>query len=653
MSEIFVPGIRSRFNTEQLVEDIMRVERIPRDRVEQNVDSLQAQRAHWQELGRRLTAVRDSARFLFSHQNPFNDRFAASSDGSVISATATRQAAEQSHTFTVRQVAQADRFISPPLDERMRIEAGSYTFSVGEENINIDFRGGTLREFVDAINRRGRDRIGASLIAVQSGTRSLVLESRVTGAENRLGFHNDAAALALSIGMMEQGNDSRKTIQDGHFEVGARSSASLPIGIHLSADSPVILRLETSTRVENAGFTLVPQPPPGPTVPAGSVTFGGVTIQNAPSAVPLPAWTPPPAPQRVDNMAVLSLTFSDGSTARLPAITDSSAPTQRQFFLGEIAQGRTIVSLNIENNNTHREISIGNVEILDPTVLSGGLIPVNAISTARDAVITIEGIEITRPSNSIDDLIPGVTLNVRGVSERPVELNVGTNIEGVKDAIINFVGNYNRLMAEINVLTRRDDRIIDELTWLSREEAAEMRERLGVFSGDSSLNSLRNSLQRIVTSPFPTSMENELALLAQIGISSNAAGGTGFDQSRMRGYLEINERVLDAALENNMQAVRQLFASDTTGDMIMDTGVAFHIDALARPFVEIGGIISIRTNTIDSRIRQDTRRIETLDRQLAAREQELRIQYARMEAAFARMEQMNNSFDNFNQQNRR
>jgi flagellar hook-associated protein 2 len=109
---------------------------------------------------------------------------------------------------------------------------------------------------------------------------------------------------------------------------------------------------------------------------------------------------------------------------------------------------------------------------------------------------------------------------------------------------------------------------------------------------------------------------------------------------------------LDNALENNILAVRQLFANDTTGDLLADTGVAFNVDALARPFVEVGGIVSLKTNTIDSRIRQDERRISTLDRQLAAKEQELRIQYARMEAAFSRMEQMSNSLDNFNQQNR-
>ena len=671
MSDVYIPGVRSRFNSDQIIEDLMKLERVPRERTERNIESLQTQKGYWQEVGRRITAVRDSARFLYSFQNPFNDRIAISADESVISASATRQAEEQSYRFSVKQTAQADRFLSSPLEERMRIDAGTYTFTVGDERIPVNFRGGTLRDFADVINRRGRDKISASLIAIQSGTRSLLIESKVTGAANRLGFHDDASSLAIKIGMMEQGNDTRRdvmlaentvrkgqapqniSINDGVLQVGALSSASVPLGLSLSADSPVILRLETSTRVDGSAAANIPQPPPGPSIPSGgSVTYGGVTIENEPSIAPLPEWKAPAVPQRRDDMAVLSLVFADGSSAKLPAITDSGAPVARQYSIGNIAQGRTISSLSIENSNTHRDVSVGKIEVFDPTATSGGLRPMNAVSSARDAVIMMEGIEITRPTNNIDDIIPGLTLNVKGISDRPIELRVSGDTERVKESIISFVGNYNRLMAEINVLTRADDRIVDELSYLSADEASEMRKRLGAFSGDTTLNSFKSNLQRVVSAPYPTALERELALLAQIGISTNANRGGGYDPSRLRGYLEIDEKTLDAALENRIPAIRELFASDTTGDLLMDTGIAVNVDTLVKPFVDTGGIISLKTNTIDSRIRQDEGRVATMERQLAAKEQELRIQYARMESAYARMEQMSSSLDNFSQQNR-
>ena len=671
MSDVYIPGVKSRFNSEEIIDKLMRLERVPKERTERNIEKLQVQKGYWQEVGRRINSVRDSARFLYSFQNPFNDRLAISADESVITASATREAAEQSYRFSVKQTAQADRFLSSPLDEKMKIEAGNYNFTVGDEKISINFRGGTVKDFVDIINRRGKDKISASLIAIQSGTKSLLIESKVTGTANRLGFHDDAASFAVKIGMMEQGNETRKdiaisensvksggtqpsntSINNGVLKVGVQSSASLPVGISLSANSPLMLKLETSTRVEDSGIFNVPKPPPGPSIPSGSVTYGGITIENDPSDAPLPEVKPPAIPPRNDDMSVLNLVFSDGTSAKLPPITDSNGFVSRQYMLSNIAAGKTITSLNIENNNTHREVSVGKIEILDPTSTTGGLKPQNAVSTARDAIITMEGIEITRPTNNINDVIPGITLNVKGISERPIELKISGDTEKVKESIISFVGNYNRLLAEINILTRNDDRLVDELSYLTSDESSEMKKRLGTFSGDTTLNSLKNNLQRTVSAPYPTSLERELALLAQIGISTNANRVSGYDISRMRGYLEIDEKALDAALENKIPAIRELFANDTSGDLLADTGVAFNVDTLLKPFVDVGGIISLKTTTLDSRISQDEKRVSTMERQLAAKEQELKIQYSRMEAAYARMESMSDSLNNFSQQNR-
>jgi flagellar hook-associated protein 2 len=679
MSDVYMPGVKSRFNSEDIIDKLMRLERVPKERTEKNIDNLQTQKGYWQEVGRRINTLRESARFLYSFQNPFNERIAVSTNEAALTATATREAEEQSYNFTVKQTAQADRFLSFPLDEKTKIEAGNYAFTVGNDKISINFRGGSLKDFVEVINRRGNDKISANLIAVQSGTKSLLIESKKTGSANKLDFQEDAAKLALKTGMVEQGNDTRKnvaitensvngggttSINDGILKVGVQSSATLPVALSLSADSPVMLKLETSTRVEDSGVFNVPQPPPGPAIPKGSVTYGGITVDNEPSSAPLPEWKTPEVPQRRDDMSVLSLVFSDGTSAKLPPITDSGAFVSRQYVLSDVAQGRTISSLKIENNNTHREVSVGKIEIFDPTSTTGGYIPQNALSTARDAIITMEGIEILRPTNSIDDLIPGLTLNVRGVSDRPVELKVKGDTEKVKESIINFVGNYNRLLAEINVLTARsvssgsgtktsvDDSVLNELTYLTAEERAEMRERLGAFNGDLTLNQLKNRLLQSVTAPYPTSLERDLSLLAQIGIGTNAARGAGYEPSKLRGYLDIDEKKLDSSLETKIPAIKELFASDTSGDMIADTGVAYNVDSIVKPFVETGGIITLKTNTIDSRITQDERRINTMERQLAAKEQELKIQYARMEAAYARMESMSTSLDNFNQQNR-
>jgi flagellar capping protein FliD len=519
MSDVYIPGVKSRFNTETLIEDLMKVERVPKDRAEKNVESLETQKGYWQEVGRRIGSLRESSRLLYSFQNPFNERIARSSDESVITGTASREAVEQEQSFTVQQIAKADRFLSAPQEESFRVAPGNYSFTVGQDEISLNFRGGTLKEFADALNRRGRDKIQASLITVQPGTKSLLIESLVTGSENRLGFAGASEELALQTGMVERISNSRQDI-------------------------------------------------------------------SVESAVP-------------------------GTDGQLVSVQD---------------------------------------DVL--TEVTGDFRPRNPVSVAQDALVSMDGIEIQRPTNTISDLIPGVTLTARGISDRPVTIGIEPDREAVKDAIISLVGNYNRLMAEINVLTRSDSRIIDELSYLSTEEQEGLRKRMGVFSGDTTLNQFKNTMQRAASSPYPTRAEQELSLLAQIGVGTDvrrAGSTTGYDASRMRGYLEIDEKNLDAALTDKLSVIQQLFGSDTDGDLITDSGVAYALETLAKPYVETGGILSLKTGTIDSRITQEQRRIATMDQQLVAKEAALKKQYGQMEGAFNRMDRMSTSLDQFSQ----
>jgi len=503
MSDVYMPGVKSRFNSEKIIEDLMKIERLPKERTEKDIESFEDRKIWWQDLGQRVKSLRESAQTLYSFQNAFNERVAVSSNENVMTATATRIAGEGEYQLTVKQLAQADRLLSPPLDEKTPIEAGSYAFTVGKETVSVDFKGGSLKEFADALNRRGRGVLGASFITVQPGSKSLLLESKITGAENAMVFSDSAMLLAQQLGITE------------------------------------------------------------------IAEYGSDAGKNA----------------------------------------------------------------------------------------------FKTISAAQDAVVAMEGIEITRPSNKIDDIIPGVIITARGVSERPERLEIQSDRQGVKDSIFSLVANYNRLMAELNILTARrtsssgfetraDESIVNELTYLTADEAAEMKKRLGAFSGDSTLLQYRSNLMRAVSAPYPTDEEQGLAMLTQIGIGTNARGSnSGYNPARMRGYLEVDEKVLDAAIEQHLPAIRQLFASDTDGDLLADTGIAFNLDTLGKPFVDTGGIISLKTGTLDSKISQDKRRIDTMERQLAAKEAELKIQYGRMENAYARMEKMSSSLDNFSQQN--
>ena len=217
-----------------------------------------------------------------------------------------------------------------------------------------------------------------------------------------------------------------------------------------------------------------------------------------------------------------------------------------------------------------------------------------------------------------------------------------------------FVGNYNKLMAQINILTRNDEKVINEITYFTDDEKKAAKDRLGTLQGDSTLNLLGSSLQRITTSPYPTKDGADMALLSQLGISTNASklgSGGSFDVSKMRGYLEIEDETLAKALADHFEAAKQFFGNDTNGDLIVDSGLAYAIDSMLKPYVETGGIISLKTGTIDSQIGRDKSDLDNLDAKLADKESELKQKYGDMEANLNRMESASSSIDSFSKQN--
>jgi flagellar hook-associated protein 2 len=689
----------------------MRVERLPRQRIEQTNETLVAQKTNWQNLGRRITQLREYSRLLYSYQNPFSDKSAVSSNEGALAASVSREADAQQHEFIVKQTAAADRFLSKPLDAAFQVPAGDYSFSTGGKSVSFKFSGGGLQDFVDTVNRRGQGSIKAGLVAVQKGNKSLVLESLVTGAENRLTFSDDALRLALQTGIVGQAAGEPKTtnikavaargasaVNESVAGDGMQAPPMSDISISLGTVVPtrtLILRFETSITAADLVLSAAsPAPgggsgppsndapdqaavfPPQPLIPTATagendtVVDGKYVIQRqraggaaapdqpdaaapdeqaAPPALTAGAPARPPADARVNNLSVLSLEFSDGTSVALPPVNDMSGFTQNQYQLYPLAEGRTITGININNDNTHRSVSIRNIQLFDPAPAGGEVRPLNPVSTARDAIVLMDGIEVRRPTNMIDDLVPGLTLNARAASETPVTLEVETDTEAVKDAVITLVGNYNRLMAELNVLTRNDESVIRELTYLSEDEQKELRDRLGMFSGDSDLLRFRSRLQQIMSSPY-TDAAGQEHLLSSFGIMSDARRSGGYDPSKMRGYLEINEAALDEALKTNTDTLRQLFGRDSDGDLIIDTGLAYTLNQTLQPYVELGGIIAAKTAGLDSRIAANDRRIETLDRQLSIKEQTLKAQYGELEGAYTRMERMTDSLEQFSRQ---
>lgn len=647
MAEISIPGISSKYNTAALIEDLVAAERIKLSRMEESLSSLEKNKSIWRQINREFGSLQRSAKSLYGFENPFSDKLASSSDERILTALASRNAPIDSYSMIVKQVATSDRFTSPSLDEAFRINAGDYTFKVGAKSLSLYYRGGTPEDFSRRLTDKGEGLIRAVTVRDTPDTRIIIIEAIPTGTENKLIFEDDAVNLGLEAGMIQR-NHAREVSLESVFEklkndaaspkdqltlsnrgmiVGPNTTVRLPFEKEIKMEPDLVL--EYKYRV--IGSTVNPLDSPLATAPdyrseadeKSATELGGRDILSVESSFGIFNLPPVDFDENLD----------DG--LRVVRVEASNLP-------------ESIRAIVLDNSDIERSVEIASIRIYNPKQ-PGGFEPVNPSSRAEDAIIEFMGIEIQRPNNSISDLIDGLTLNIKHTSSKPVELSIIPDVETAKEGIIRFVFNYNQLITHILILTNENQRIIDELEYLDDDERETLRNQLGHMRGENALTQMKSQLQSIVSNPYPTNAGGELSLLAHIGISTNASSGNAstVNFSKLRGYLEIDEEKLEKALETNIDAIKELFGKDTSGDLIIDSGVANAIDSYLAPYVRSGGFVSNRIARIDGQIDNSEEDISNYEQYLEDYEAGLKRQYGNMEAILNQLENSSRELENF------
>ena len=671
MAEINIPGVSDKYKTNDLVKNLMEVERVPLTREQSKLDNYKLEKESWQRVNQYMTSVRDNARGLFSYNNPFIEKSVTSSDDSVLTAEAKRDTPEGKFNVIVEQVAAADKFLSSNLGKDFSVRAGKYTFKVGEKKISFNWRGGSLTEFTDSLNKRGNDLLKASIINVTENTKVWAIESLKTGSANELSFDDDALYLAIGMGIIQAQNNTDSTpiqlstrilkpisqlssegvsLKSGSLKFKPQSGAAIMLSDEVVKNNPDGMISLKVKLIPTADITEASKPVEElkPKLPEpGKVELESISILNAPTDLDLPYSEPIPEPVKIENYSLVYVRQSNGTETSLGQILASDDISTVSFNISEYPDVSSII---IKNFNTGKIAEISDVRIGEAQP-DRYLIPLNPASLAADARVKYEGITMIRSENTIDDIIPNVTLNLQHSSSKQVSLTVDNNIEDAKSAIIEFVGNYNRLMAELNILTQTKEEIVNELEYLTDDERKEALKRLGLFQADFTLTSNKQALQRAVVAPYAIEDNEKIKMLSQIGISSKVTAGGSATASQMRGYLEIDEKVLDNALKNNMAEIKNLFGYDADNDMIADMGVGFAVERNLNSYTQVGGIIATKTTTVDSRIKSSETQIKKLENQLADKESELKTKYTKMESTLNSLESQSTKISNFSKQN--
>lgn len=224
---------------------------------------------------------------------------------------------------------------------------------------------------------------------------------------------------------------------------------------------------------------------------------------------------------------------------------------------------------------------------------SGG----SQLQAGTDAHMRVNNLDVYRPTNTVTDVLEGVTFNLNATTSSSVQVTVSTDTEGVKSKIQDFVDAYNDIVA-----------IID-----GQGEVDDEGQTNAVLFGDSGLRSIASRLRSALTQQA-TSTGSVYSSLASIGITSDSTG-----------RLSIDSEDLDDAIEADLDGVLNLFANTTDG---VASSFRTTVDELTDP---VDGIIKARRDGIATRQDNIDDRIAALEDRLGRYEERLVNRFASME----------------------
>lgn len=241
----------------------------------------------------------------------------------------------------------------------------------------------------------------------------------------------------------------------------------------------------------------------------------------------------------------------------------------------------------------------GTLGFADANVDSNG-VPLTSLQQL-DASFVVDGMSVNRASNSISDVISGVTFDLKSVGSSTI--NVERDNTAVSDTIRSMVDSYNEL-----------NKVIKDL-------------RAGELKGDTTLNSIVSQMRTELNTPTATGMFKTL-------------GEVGLLTSRFDGTLEINSATLNNALSTDFSGVAALFGNDKDG-------MALRLKNLAAGMLSLGdGLLSSRTEGLNSRIKENQKHQDRLEYRLETVEKGYRRQFTALDTLMSQMNATSSALQN-------
>lgn len=156
--------------------------------------------------------------------------------------------------------------------------------------------------------------------------------------------------------------------------------------------------------------------------------------------------------------------------------------------------------------------------------------------TAQDASMTLDGLAVSRSSNTVNDLLPGMSLSLTGTGSGKITL--ASDKTAIVKNVQDFAAAYN-----------------DVMDFARTQMAYTKGKATQPLFGNSTLMTIQQSLSGIVSGPVGgLPANNGYSSLSQVGLTTD-----------VNNHLTVDSNVLSQALNANTAGVRRLFTPNAQG----------------------------------------------------------------------------------------
>mgnify|MGYP000864641491 FL=1 len=614
MSVLRITGIASGLDTEQVIRDLMRIERLKVDRLYQERQTIQWRKEQFREIINRVRSFRDT---YFDILKPETNLMSASalhkmqvssSDSGILTAVASSGALSGTRTVEILQLAAeakgtSEAPVTAPIQSSADI-TGAVTVTEGKNVIRVSLNGQTKE------------------ITVAEGTYTL------DELKNELQAKIDSAFGTGKIDVSSSGNklqfavsplDTLSLSSNTYYAGGVADEEDVLAVLNLQTG--VSNRLSLSSTMEEVSAKLA----------GGSLVFDGegkfvVTINDVAIEI-----------DRADTLSQ-ALSKINNSAAGVTMTYSSFSDT---FTLKSKATGEGTITFDA-GGNLFAALNIVSVE------------------AGRDLQFIIDGSAVaSRSGNTFT--ADGVTYTAKATGTATVTVNLDT--EGIYTLIESFVNDYNSLIETIN--SKLNEEYFRDFPPLTDEQKKEMSEKeielweekakSGLLRRDPLLEGLLMEMRRALYDAVGETHLTEIGIETSNNYRDNGklvlkGGGSTLKAALAEDpekIIELFTRTSDIAYSPNLTAAERAerYAesglahrlSDILNDNIRTTRDSSGRKGVLLERAGIAGDITEFDNYYDRQILDVNKSIDRLNEMLTRKEEQLYRQFAAMEKALQQL----------------